>query len=274
MSARRDDATPGPLGPWQYVQNALFYLHIALATVTYGLFGLPLVAFGGARGANRVATAWIGHLLWAARLHLGVSCEVRGTAPTGDCIVAAKHQCFLDILVLAHALPRRAFIMKREVMRVPVMGWYAWKVGCIPIDRSKGRDALRAISATINQRLAGDGLGQLIIYPEGTRTRPGERRSYKHGVATIRAATDLPVVPVAVNTGLFWPRKGWGIRPGRPVVEFLPVIDTGVPPEGFLPRLEAEIETHSDRLMEQAGFTLPSGREADPLHEPRPPFAD
>ena len=94
MSARRDDATPGPLGPWQYVQNALFYLHIALATVTYGLFGLPLVAFGGARGANRVATAWIGHLLWAARLHLGVSCEVRGTAPTGDCIVAAKHQCF------------------------------------------------------------------------------------------------------------------------------------------------------------------------------------
>ena len=263
---------PGPLGPWQYLQNALYYLHVGLATLVLGLIGLPRVVFGGSNGANKVATGWIGYMLWAARLHLGVRTEIRGTPPTGDCIVAAKHQCFLDILVLAHALPQRTFIMKREVMRVPVMGWYAWKVGCIPIDRSKGRDAMRAISTTVNQRIAGDGLGQLIIYPEGTRTRPGERRPYKHGVSTIRSGTGLPVVPVAVNTGLCRPRNGWGIRPRRPVVEFLPVIAPAVPGEGLLPRLEAEIETHSDRLMEAAGFTLPAGREADPLHEPRPPF--
>ncbi|WP_242626546.1 lysophospholipid acyltransferase family protein [Paracoccus sediminis] len=254
MTDRADSPMPGPLTPWQYVQNVLYYLHVALATVAIGLLGLPLLLRHGRDGANRVATRWIGYMLWAARLHLGVRCEVRGTPPTDDCIVAAKHQCFLDILVIAHAVPRRAFIMKREVMRVPIMGWYAWKTGCIPIDRAKGRDAMRAITGEINRRLAGEGLGQLIIYPEGTRTKPGERRPYKHGVSTIRGGTGLRVVPVAVNTGLFWPRKGWGIRPGRAVVEFLPPVSPEVPAEGFIPRLEAEVETHSDRLMAEAGF--------------------
>ncbi|SEN29940.1 1-acyl-sn-glycerol-3-phosphate acyltransferase [Paracoccus alcaliphilus] len=253
MSRRGDSPRPGPLTPWQYVQNGLFYLHVALATLIMGLVGIPLVMSGGRAGANRVATRWIGYVLWAARLHMRVSCEVRGVLPAGDCIVAAKHQCFLDILTLAYALPRRNFIMKREVMRVPVMGWYAWKVGCIPIDRSRGRDAMRAINGQIRERMAGDGLGQLIIYPEGTRTRPGERRAYKHGVGSIREATGLPVVPVAVNTGLFWPRSGWGIRPGRAVIEFLPVI-AAESTEEFMSRLEERVETRSDQLMEEAGY--------------------
>ncbi|MDN5569251.1 MAG: 1-acyl-sn-glycerol-3-phosphate acyltransferase [Paracoccus sp. (in: a-proteobacteria)] len=253
MTSARDPAVPAPLGPWQYVQNALFYVHVALATVVIGLIGLPQMRHGRA-GANRVATRWIGYMIWAARLHMGLTCDVRGTPPTEDCIVAAKHQSFWDILVIAHAVPRRAFIMKREVMRVPVMGWYAWKTGCIPIDRGRGRDAMGMISAQINQRMAGDGVGQLIIYPEGTRTLPGQHKPYKHGVASIRAGTGLPVVPVAVNAGMFWPRKGWGIHRGRAVVEFLPVIPADVPHAGFMTRLEAEIETASDRLMAEAGL--------------------
>lgn len=253
MSAA-DQPAPGPLGPWQYLQNALFYLHVALATLIIGIAGMPLVIARGRAGANRVATLWIGYMLWAARLHMRVRCEVRGDIPRGDCIVASKHQCFFDILALAHALPQRNFIMKREVMRVPVMGWYAYKVGCIPIDRARGRDAMREISARINERLAGDGLGQLIIYPEGTRTRPGERRPYKQGVGTIRAATGLPVIPVAVNTGLFWPRKGWGIRPGRAVIEFLPAI-TADRPGDLMEMLQSGIEDGSDRLMAEAGFS-------------------
>lgn len=254
MSARMSSPVPGKLGPVQYLQNALYYLHVGVATVILGLAGIPLVMRHGRSGANRVATRWVGYMLWAARLHLGVQCEVRGTPPTGDCIVAAKHQCFFDILAIAHALPQRNFIMKREVMRVPIMGWYAYKVGCIPIDRSKGRDAMRAITDAIAARRAGEGLGQLIIYPEGTRTRPGERRDYKHGVGTIRAATRLPVVPVAVNTGLFWPRKGWGVRPGRAVVEFLPVIEPGTPTREFMAELAERIEGASERLMAEAGF--------------------
>lgn len=248
-------SAPGPLGPLQYLGNALFYIHAALATLVIGLTGLPWVAMRGRAAAQAVATRWLRHVLWAAALYLGVRCEIRGTPPTGDCIVAAKHQSFLDILALAQALPQRAFVMKREVMRVPVMGWYAWKVGCIPIDRSRGRDALRSISNQISARLASpEGLGQLIIYPEGTRTRPGEHREYKPGVSIMRNAARLPVVPVAVNAGLFWPRKGWGVRPGRPVIEFLPAIGPDLPREAFMPRLQAEIEVNSDRLMAEAGF--------------------
>ncbi|MDB6182131.1 lysophospholipid acyltransferase family protein [Paracoccus fistulariae] len=254
MSHRTSSPVPGPVTFWQYLQNGLFYIHVAIVTIIMGVFGIFWVIFDGRRGANAVATRWIGYMLWAARLHMGVSCEIRGTPPTGDCIVAAKHQSFLDILAIAHAVPRRAFIMKKEIMRVPIMGWYAYKVGCIPIDRARGRDAMKAITKQINNRIAGDGLGQLIIYPEGTRTRPGERKSYKHGVQTIRNATGLPVVPVAVNCGLFWPRKGWGVHPGRAVVEFLPAIDSDLPSDEFMPRLEDEIEGNSERLMAEAGF--------------------
>ena len=250
-----DRAVPAPLGPWQYVQNALYYLHVALATVAIGLIGLPQMRHGRA-GANRVATRWIGYMIWAARLHLGLTCEIRGTPPTGDCIIAAKHQSFWDILVIAHAVPRRAFIMKREVMRVPIMGWYAWKVGCIPIDRGRGRDAMGVMSTEVKRRMADDGVGQLIIYPEGTRTLPGQRKPYKHGVASLRAGTGLPVVPVAVNAGMFWPRSGWGIRRGRAVVEFLPAITADQPQAGLMKQLESRIETASDRLMAEAGLPL------------------
>lgn len=250
----RHSAIPAPLAFVQYLRNILFYIHIILATTLIGLWGLPKVAFGGRDGATRVATVWIGHFVWSAGFYMGLYAEVRGTPPTHDCIVAAKHQSFWDIMVISNAVPRRAFIMKREVMRVPIMGWYAHKAGCIPIDRSRGRDAMKAISGRVSERIAAKNLGQLIIYPEGTRTHPGERRAYKHGVATIRAATGLEVVPVAVNTGLFWPRSGWGIRPGRAVVEFLPTIGPDLPDSRFMTHLEDQIEGNSERLMAEAGF--------------------
>src|SRR5690606_21755586 len=118
-------------------RTVVYYLYAALATLALGLWGLPQVLVRPER-AHRVASLWLGQMLGAARLILGVRVEYRGTPPAGDCIVASKHQSFLDILALAHACPRRAFVMKREVLRVPIMGWFARKVGCIPIDRARG----------------------------------------------------------------------------------------------------------------------------------------
>ena len=252
---RTEYPAPGPLTLGQYVQNVLFYIHAALATIVIGFWGIFVVLRRGEEGAHHVATTWVGYLFRATRWHLGLTCEVRGTPPTGDVIIAAKHQCPWDILSLSHAVPRRAFIMKREVMRVPIMGWYAKMVGSVPIDRSRGKDAMKLISARIGERMDRKVLGQLIIYPEGTRTLPGDRRPYKHGVATIRGATGLQVIPVAVNTGLFWPRKGWGIRSGRAVIEFLPPVPADLPNDQVIPYLEEVIETNSDRLMAEAGFT-------------------
>lgn len=245
---------PGPMTARQYVGNVMIYIHFALATLAYGIMGIVPVLMRGRKGATWVSVVWLNHLIWAVRFWLRLTCEVRGTPPAGDGVVAAKHQSFWDILSIAQQLPRRAFIMKREVMRVPIMGWYAWKVGCIPIDRTRGKDAMRAISTEISARMADNTLGQVIVYPEGTRTRPGERRAYKHGIATIQQATGLPVVPVAVNCGLFWPKSGWGIRPGRAIIEFLPEITAEEVAGDLIPLLQERIETASDRLMAEAGF--------------------
>lgn len=245
---------PGPGGALAWARTVPFYIHIGLATLVIGLWGLPWV-LRDRRHANRVATTWLRYLLSCARWHLGLTCEVRGTPPRGDCLVAAKHQSFWDILCLADALPDRAFVMKREVLRVPVMGAYARAVGCIPIDRSRGGEALARIAGEVETAMARpEGLGQLIIYPEGTRTLPGERRRYKQGIAVLAAATGLPVVPVAVNCGLYFPKSGAPIRSGRSVIEFLEPLPPGLRGEALLAELQGRIEPASDRLMAEAGF--------------------
>lgn len=246
--------TPAPLPLLWPLRVAVFYVWIALVTAFMGLWWLPKVR-RDPMNAHVLPVIWTGRLLAAARAILGVSVELRGTPPTADCVIAAKHQSFLDILAIAHAVPQCAFIMKREVLRVPIMGYYARKAGCIPIDRARGAEAMtRIISEIEASRGDEDGLGQLIIYPEGTRTRPGERRKYKHGVGSIQQATGLAVHPVAVNCGMFWPRDGLRVRPGRAVVQFLDPIPPGLTAVETVQRVETEVEAASDRLMQEAGF--------------------
>lgn len=231
----------------------LFYLWIMLVTLVMGIVWFPIVMMTQ-MGAHRLGVAWSGQLLLAARVILGIRVEVRGTPPKGDCIIASKHQSFLDILAIAHAVPQCAFIMKRALLYVPVMGYFARKAGCIPIDRSRGSEAMKLIGDEIRIAQARpEGLGQLVIYPEGTRTPPGEKRKYKHGVAVIRGDTGLDVVPVAVNCGLFWPKKGYPFRAGTSVIEFLPVIGPEQDQAGFMEVLHDRIETASDALLAEAG---------------------
>ncbi len=231
----------------------LFYIWIALVTLVMGICWFPVVSLNR-MGAHRLGVAWTGQILAAARIILGIRVEFRGKAPTGDCIIASKHQSFLDILAIAHAVPQCAFIMKRSLLHVPIMGYYARKAGCIPIDRTKGSEAMKQIADELEiARARPEGLGQLIIYPEGTRTPPGERRKYKHGVASIRQMTGLPVVPTAVNCGLFWPKKGFPFYPGTSIVEFLPAIGPEGDHRSFMEALYNEIEGTSDRLLAEAG---------------------
>ncbi|MFV0291714.1 MAG: lysophospholipid acyltransferase family protein [Paracoccus sp. (in: a-proteobacteria)] len=258
--AERFSATPRPTGLFSYIRAITFYIHVALATIVLGLWGLTQ-RHHGQPGANRVATIWIRYMLRAARWHMGIAVELRGTPPPEheSTLIAAKHQSFLDILAIAYAARRRAFVMKREIMRVPIMGWYAREVGCIPIDRTRGRDAMGQIVSMIRTRTeAPEGLGHLIVYPEGTRTRPGEHRTYKHGIGTIHLETGLPVWPVAVNCGMFWPIRGMPIAAGRAVIEFLPPMQAspGESRDAFIARLQDVIESHSDALMAEAGLQI------------------
>lgn len=253
--AAAETMRPGKVTWFTYLRSVFFYLHIALVTLVLGLWGVIFqVPWYGRSGVHRVASVWCRSLLWAAKVDLGLSYEIRGAPPVGDCIIGAKHQSFFDILIIARHAPERAFIMKKQILRVPIMGWFAWKAGCIPIDRSKGSEAMKVMLSEVTARQQGEGLGQLIVYPEGTRVKPGEKRRYKPGIGALYETTGLSVVPVATNVGLFWSKRGFPIRSGRGVVEYLPAIAPGMALHPLMERIEAEVEGTSDALMAEAGF--------------------
>lgn len=188
--------------------------------------------------------------LAALRLICGLRTELRGEVPTGEVLIAAKHQSFLDVLILAGALPRPRFIMKRSLRWAPILGIYAIRIGCVPVDRgAKGR-AIRHMVESIAR--AGVTAPQTIIYPQGTRVAPGASRPYKIGAAVLFESFGLDCVPAATNAGAFWGRMSPYRRPGLAVVEFLPVIPAGYPRQDFMRELETRVEAASDRLLAEA----------------------
>jgi 1-acyl-sn-glycerol-3-phosphate acyltransferase len=191
-------------------------------------------------------------VIFTLRLLCGLRSEVRGTPPTGEAVIAAKHQSFLDIILIFNAVPAGKFIMKRELMYAPFLGQYALRIGCVPVDRGKRGAAITKMKADVAKGAAEP--GQLIIYPQGTRVAPGASRPYKVGTGLLYEQLGQPCVPVATNVGVFWPKRGILRHPGLAVVEFLPEIAPGLPVAEFMARLESDVETHSNRLMAEAGF--------------------
>ena len=223
------------------------YLAMAVLAVVFAPFALVWRA--AALTACHTYCAWV---ILTARLLCGIRSEVRGTPPTGEVVIAAKHQSFFDIILIFHAVPRARFIMKRELMFVPFLGQYALRIGCIPVDRGKRGAAITKMKADVAK---GAGFpGQLIIYPQGTRVAPGARLPYKIGTGLIYDQLGQPCVPVATNVGVLWPKRSLLRTPGTAVVEFMEEIPPGLPVPAFMRRLEEMIEPASDRLMAEAGF--------------------
>lgn len=237
--------------PVQWLLSVVFIAQMYLAMPVMALWWTPLVLINR-DNAHRAAHAYCRWVRLTARVLVGLHSEVRGTPPTGECVVAAKHQSFFDILIVYSAMPRPKFIMKKELVWAPILGWYALKMGCVPVDRGKRGQAILGMKARV---LAGaDRPGQLVIYPQGTRVPPGEVRPYKVGTGVLYSELGQPCVPVAVNVGVFWPKRSLYRRRGTAVVEFLPVIAPGLAVPEFMARLEAAIEPASVRLMAEAGF--------------------
>lgn len=235
----------------RYAASVIFIVQMYLAMAVLAVVFAPyaLLSRNGAFAACHAFCAWV---VLTLRILCGLRCEVRGTPPTDEVMVAAKHQSFLDIILIFHAVPRGKFIMKRELMFTPFLGQYALRIGCVPVNRGKRGAAIAKMKADV-ARGAQDP-GQLIIYPQGTRVAPGEVRPYKVGTGLLYEQLGQPCVPVAANVGLFWPKRGLLRRPGVAVVEFLPAIAPGLPVPAFMTRLESEIETASNRLQAEAGF--------------------
>lgn len=203
------------------------------------------------RGAYAGCHAYAGWVIWTAGWMVNMRCEVRGTPPSGECLVASKHQSFLDILMIFHALPLAKFIMKNQLRWAPVLGQYARKMEMVFVDRGK-RGA--AISKMVREVEVGRREpGQIVIYPQGTRSAPGAKMPYKVGTAILYEQLGQPCIPVATNAGVFWPRRGMYRRPGVVVVEFLEPIPPGMDRVSFLARLEQQIEEASTRLLHESG---------------------
>lgn len=235
----------------RWVLSLIFIIQMYLAMAVIAVVFAPFALFSrnAAVRACHVFCAWV---LVTLRLLCGLRTEVRGTPPTDEVMIAAKHQSFLDIIMIYNAVPRGKFIMKRELLWTPFLGQYALRIGCVPVDRGARGAAISKMKADVQAGTAFP--GQLIIYPQGTRVAPGVSKPYKVGSGLLYEQLGQPCVPVAANVGLFWPKRGILRKPGVAVVEFLPRIEPGLPVRDFMARLEAEVETASNNLMAEAGF--------------------
>lgn len=235
----------------QYLRSLAFVVQMYLAMVLFAILYTPFAL--ASRGWAFRAIHHYGHWVrWTARWMIGLRSEVRGTPPEGEVLIASKHQSFFDIIILVSVVPRPRFIMKKSLKWAPILGWYAMRIGCIPVDRGKRGRAIEQMVAQVAEGRQAP--GQLIIYPQGTRVAPGSHRPYKVGAGVLYAQFGHDCIPAATNVGVFWPRIGIYRKPGLAVLEFLPAIPAGKPVETFMQELESTVETASNRLMAEAGF--------------------
>jgi 1-acyl-sn-glycerol-3-phosphate acyltransferase len=226
--------------------NVLFYLNMcALLCVALPTLVLPRGAILG------VVRFWARSNHWLLATVCGIRFELRGMEriPPGPLLIASKHQSLWETFALVPLFADPAFILKRELMWLPFFGWYAWKADMIPVDRGARSVALAAISARAKIELARN--RQIVIFPEGTRRPPGAEPRYKFGVAHLYAESGVPCLPVALNSGLFWPRRSIRRYPGTIVAEFLDPIAPGLDKQVFFERLQQGIEAATARLIEE-----------------------
>ncbi len=227
--------------------NVVMYLWMAIV----GIACIPLL-IASPEGARWTCTFYARTTLWLLAKMTGLRTEIRGTVPSGGTLVAAKHQSFLDILMIWVPQPRPFFIMKSILRFAPFLGQYALRLGCIPVQRGRRAEAIKRMLAEVRSGKR-EG-GQLLIYPQGTRVAPGAHLPYKVGTFALYEMLGQPCVPVATNVGVFWPKRGVLRKPGLAVAEFLEPIPPGLDRVTFMATLEEQVETASNRLMAEAGF--------------------
>jgi 1-acyl-sn-glycerol-3-phosphate acyltransferase len=231
--------------------NVLFYLNLLVLLIA----ALPTLAMPR-WGIIAVARFWARTSLWLLRAICGIAVEFRGLEkiPPGPLLVSSKHQSLWETFALLLIVSDPAYIMKRELMWIPFFGWYAWKAGMIPVDRSKGSQALAEMNVWARREALRN--RQIVIFPEGTRRPAGAEPKYKYGVVHLYAEMGVPCLPVALNSGLFWPRRSIRRYPGTVRVEVLDPIPPGLGKEAFFELLQRELETATARLVAEGGREL------------------
>ena len=238
-----------------HLPSILFAAGTLAWTAVLSVLYLPLF-LGPRRGVQVGARFWIRGLLWWLRTTVGLDFEIRGAEhiPKGGALLAAKHQSAWDTIIFHILLDDPVFILKRELLMVPFFGWYLWKAGNVAIDRTAGAKALRGMVRDAGRRIA-EG-AQVVVFPEGTRSAPGAAPCYQPGVAALYTNLDQPVVPVALNSGVFWGRRSLTKLPGTVVLQALPPIAPGLDRRAFSHELESRIEQATTALIAEGRRAL------------------
>jgi 1-acyl-sn-glycerol-3-phosphate acyltransferase len=224
-----------------------------------------VIAFPGVflmrKFAIKVESFWARCMLWLLKITVGLDFEVRGREhiPDGPMILTSKHQSAWDTIIFAVALHDPVYVMKKQLLHIPVYGWYLYRLDMIAIDRDFGAISLKNMIRQA-RRVISEGRRHIVIFPEGGRVEPDDSLPYQSGVAGLYSMLGIPVVPVALNSGLFWGRRKFLKYPGTITLEFLPIITPGMPREAFMAEMEERVETASKRLMVEARarFNLPA----------------
>jgi 1-acyl-sn-glycerol-3-phosphate acyltransferase len=232
----------------QALGSLLFNVGFYLLSAILAIAGLPLLVLP-ARLNVAYARLWVRLSLGLLRATCGLTHVVHGreNLPAGPCIIASKHQSTWETLAFNLVFPDAAFVLKRDLFYIPVVGWMMRRAGNIGIDRAAGPSALRSILRDARATL--DAGRPIVIFPEGTRTAPGAEAPYHPGVAALYTQLKVPVVPVALNSGLYWGRRTFLKKPGTILVRILPPVAPGLSRAGFLDILHDRIEAATRELL-------------------------
>jgi 1-acyl-sn-glycerol-3-phosphate acyltransferase len=230
------------------IRSAIFNIAFIVWTAIVGGLGLPF-SFAHGTLALYVARTWAHVTLWLLKVICGITHEVKGreNIPNGAAIIASKHQSAWDTVIFWSMLRKPVFVLKKELIYIPIFGWQLVLLKGIYIDRKAGTAAMKRMLREARART--DEGYSIIIFPEGTRTAAGSSNAYHPGIAALYHHLQLPVVPVALNSGRFWGRQAFVKKPGVITIEFLPAIEPGIKSRDFIPLLKERIETASMALL-------------------------
>ena len=238
------------IGSWAY--NCVFIGWTAFAV----LLMMILQPFPR-RFAQAAVKAWAWTQHWALKVFVGLDFEIRGTENIiqGPAIYACKHQSAWETFFFYLLFSDPAYVLKKELMQIPIWGQVAKKCGAVSVDREGGARALKALVSDVRNRLSQK--RPVIVFPEGTRTRPGEKVPYHVGIAALYSQCDAPLIPVALNSGLFWGRRSFVKHAGCIIIEFQPMIHAGLKRAAFIEKLEGTVENASNKLAEEGMALFP-----------------
>ena len=222
-----------------------FFMYFLMAFI--GILGIPY-ALLSRENSYKLIRIYCKSVFWVLKYLAGLKVEIRGTIPSEPCLICSKHQSFLDVMMLASVLPNFRFIIKHQLTYLPVIGFYARKTGCVPVNREKKIGTVNKMMEALNQ----EANRQTIVYPQGTRVLPYAQKPYKFGAGLIYKNLKLKCYLVATNTGSFWARRSLYRYPGTAVIEFVDVLEPELDLEQFMTQIQSKIELASTKLMDEA----------------------